>query len=238
MPDEGGRGKRQETMAAPGYCNSPKRKTRWFPSIRQTPPFLFCPRSAKPQANHDVSPLPVSPPGDALPCRGTPRWLSLPAIARTCQFRPVAGFLFARLENAGSLQRRQGDELAPLHDGRRDKVFVEGVDMFPFRAHIADGGDAEAGAEAGFGRAVVMLALDGHAEELPGVLDEPEELVARFAALEGIEAQPAADGGRRSGDHGAGNGVTDACDDLLPVLKRPVGQMDAGFGPRGHEPRR
>ncbi len=32
---------------------------------------------------------------------------------------------------------------------------------------------------------VVMLALDGHAEELPGVLDEPEELVARFAALEG-----------------------------------------------------
>lgn len=62
--------------------------------------------------------------------------------------------------------------------------------MFPFRAHIADGGDAEAGAEAGFGRAVVMLALDGHAEELPGVLDEPEELVARFAALEGIEAQP------------------------------------------------
>ena len=129
MPDEGGRGKRQETTAAPGYCNSPKRKTRWFPSIRQTPPFLFCPRSAKPQANHDVSPLPVSPPGDALPCRGTPRWLSLPAIARTCQFRPVAGFLFARLENAGSLQRRQGDELAPLHDGRRDKVFVEGVDM-------------------------------------------------------------------------------------------------------------
>ena len=95
-------------------------------------------------------------------------------------------------------------------------------------------GDAEAGAEAGFGRAVVMLALDGHAEELPGVLDEPEELVARFAALEGIEAQPAADGGRRSGDHGAGNGVTDARDDLLPVLKRPVGQMDAGFGPRGH----
>lgn len=154
--------------------------------------------------------------------------------ARTCQFRPVAGFLFARLENAGSLQRRQGDELAPLHDGRRDKVFVEGVDMFPFRAHVADGGDAEAGAEAGFGRAVVMLALDGHAEELPGVLDEPEELVARFAALEGIEAQPAADGGRRSGDHGAGNGVTDARDDLLPVLKRPVGQMDAGFGPRGH----
>ena len=67
MPDEGGRGKRQETTAAPGYCNSPKRKTRWFPSIRQTPPFLFCPRSAKPQANHDVSPLPVSPPGDALP---------------------------------------------------------------------------------------------------------------------------------------------------------------------------
>lgn len=60
--------------------------------------------------------------------------------ARTCQFRPVAGFLFARLENAGSLQRRQGDELAPLHDGRRDKVFVEGVDMFPFRTHVADGG--------------------------------------------------------------------------------------------------
>ena len=46
MPDEGGRGKRQETTAAPGYCNSPKRKTRWFPSIWQTTPFLFCPRSA------------------------------------------------------------------------------------------------------------------------------------------------------------------------------------------------
>ena len=86
MPDEGGRGKRQETTAAPGYCNSPKRKTRWFPSIWQTTPFLFCPRSAKPQANHDVSPLPVSPPGGALPCRGTPRWLSLPAI---CPNLPV-----------------------------------------------------------------------------------------------------------------------------------------------------
>lgn len=43
MPDEGGRGKRQETTAAPGYCNSPKRKTRWFPSIRQTTTYRLYP---------------------------------------------------------------------------------------------------------------------------------------------------------------------------------------------------
>ena len=35
-------GKRQETTAAPGYCNSPKRKTRWFPlHIGKRRPFCF-----------------------------------------------------------------------------------------------------------------------------------------------------------------------------------------------------
>lgn len=83
MPSMHG-GSTEEPLAKSGpprQRRCPKRKTRWFPSIRQTPPFLVCPRSAKPQANHDVSPLPVSPPDGALPCRGTPRWLSLPEPA-------------------------------------------------------------------------------------------------------------------------------------------------------------
>lgn len=40
MPDEGGRGKRQETMAAPGYCNSPnilqKGMDTMKPSVQMT----------------------------------------------------------------------------------------------------------------------------------------------------------------------------------------------------------
>ena len=73
------------------------------------------------------------------------------------------------------LKGGQGNELTAWDEGGGDHEFVYGMDVVAFRAHAADGRNAEfAGTEAGFSGAFVVLPGDVHAEGAPPFAHELE----------------------------------------------------------------